>query len=144
MSGNAVPSLLQHLCRLAAAAPSEEQLLADFLVPAARAGEGGPATDPLPSRGAVRLGTARYRYGVLTDGRSLYSLSDEGGLNAEGVGLSPDGMTLAVKDHRFLTFPDAATGKEPRKVKYLPEAGGRRSNDSRPESLPRRTRIRPA
>jgi RNA polymerase sigma factor (sigma-70 family) len=129
--------------------------------PAAGAGRGDAADDPLPARGAVRLGTARYRYGTriesmsvsadgrlaaassghgwfsglssparvfdLTDGRLLYSLPLERGSNAEAVGLSPDGKTLAVKDDTFLTFRDAATGKELRKVKYLTATGGGRA-----------------
>jgi RNA polymerase sigma factor (sigma-70 family) len=113
------------------------------------------SSDPLPARGTARLGTARYRYGTqiesmsvsadgrlavassghawfsgldsparvfdLTDGRLLYSLPP----TAEAVGLSPDGKTLAIKDAAFLTFRDAATGKELRKLNY--NAGGGRS-----------------
>ncbi len=120
-----------------------------------------PAADPLPAQGAVRLGTARYRYGTkiesmavsadgrlaaassghgwfsglfsparvfdLTDGRCLYSLPTERGSNAEAVGLSPDGKTLAIKDDQFLTFRDAATGQELRKLKYLTDTGGGRA-----------------
>jgi RNA polymerase sigma factor (sigma-70 family) len=63
----------------------------------------------------------------LTDGRCLYSLPNEPGSYTEAVGLSPDGKTLAVKDDKFLSFRDAATGKELRKLKYLPASGGRRS-----------------
>ncbi len=63
----------------------------------------------------------------LTDGRCLYSLPNRPGSYTEAVGLSPDGKTLATKDDRFLSFRDAATGKEIRRVKYLPEAGGGRS-----------------
>lgn len=104
-----------------------------------------------------RLGTARYRHGSrieslavsadgklaavasgwrsfsparvfdLTDGRCLYSLPNESGSPVEAVGLSPDGKTLAVKDGKFLHFHDAATGKEIRKIKYIPDSGGRRS-----------------
>jgi RNA polymerase sigma factor (sigma-70 family) len=129
----------------------------------ARAGKdrGDPAAGPLPARGAVRLGTARYRYGTriesmavsadgrlavassghgwfsgllsparvidLTDGRCLYSIPARLGPNAEAVGLSPDGKTLAIKDDRFLTFRDAATGKELRKFEYLTASGGGRA-----------------
>ena len=63
----------------------------------------------------------------LTDGRCLYSLPNErGSYNEypEAVSLSPDGKTLATRDDKFLSFWDAATGKELRKVKYLPDAGG--------------------
>jgi RNA polymerase sigma factor (sigma-70 family) len=125
--------------------------------PAAGAGGGDPAADPLPAPGAVRLGTARYRHGSrieslavsadgrlaavasgwdsfsparvfdLTDGRCLYSLPAERGSNVEAVGLSPDGKTLATKDDRFLSFRDAATGKELRRLKYLPDSGGSRA-----------------
>jgi RNA polymerase sigma factor (sigma-70 family) len=63
----------------------------------------------------------------LTDGRCLYSLPNESGSYTEAVGLSPDGKTLAVKDDTFLTFRDAATGKEIRKIKYESDAGGGRS-----------------
>jgi len=63
----------------------------------------------------------------LTDGRCLYSLPNEFGAYTEAVSLSPDGKTLAVKDDKFLYFHDAATGKELRKVKYLPDSGGGRS-----------------
>jgi RNA polymerase sigma factor (sigma-70 family) len=105
----------------------------------------------------MTLGTARYRHGTritsfavsadgrlavvasgygsfvparvfdLTDGRCLYSLPPESGPYVEAVGLSPDGKTLAVKDGKFLSFRDAATGKEIRKVKYMPQSGGGRS-----------------
>jgi WD40 repeat protein len=63
----------------------------------------------------------------LTAGRCLYSLPSESGPYTEAVGLSPDGKTLATKDSRFLYFRDAATGKELRKLKYLPNSGGGRS-----------------
>jgi RNA polymerase sigma factor (sigma-70 family) len=63
----------------------------------------------------------------LTDGRCLYSLPNERGMYTEAVGLSPDGKILATKDDRFLYLRDAATGKEIRKVKYLPDSGGGRS-----------------
>jgi RNA polymerase sigma factor (sigma-70 family) len=66
----------------------------------------------------------------LTDGRCLYSLPNERGAYAEhpeAVDLSPDGKTLATRDDKFLYFWDAATGKELRKVKYLPASGGGRS-----------------
>ncbi|HZY88468.1 MAG TPA: sigma-70 family RNA polymerase sigma factor [Gemmataceae bacterium] len=125
--------------------------------PAAGAGRGDPADDPLPTGAAVRLGTARYRHGTriesfavsadgrlaaaasgwrslsparvfdLTDGRCLYSLPYEVGSSIEAVGLSPDGKTLATKDDTFLYFRDAATGKELRKIKYLPASGGSRA-----------------
>jgi WD40 repeat protein len=105
----------------------------------------------------VRLGTARYRHGTqiesmavsadgrlvavvggwrsfsparvfdLTDGRCRYSLPHERGWNIEAVGVSPDGKTLATKDSKFLYFHDAATGKELRKLKYLPDSGGSRA-----------------
>ncbi len=63
----------------------------------------------------------------LTDGRCLYSLPNERGEYTEAVGLSPDGKILATKDGQFLTFRDAATGQELRKLKYLSDAGGGRS-----------------
>jgi WD40 repeat protein len=63
----------------------------------------------------------------LNDGRCLYSLPNERGSYTEAVGLSPDGKTLAIKDDKFLSFRDAGTGKEIRKVKYLPDSGGGRS-----------------
>src|SRR5262249_52797083 len=63
----------------------------------------------------------------LTDGRCLYSLPNEPGSYTEAVGLSPDGKILATKDDKFVYFRDAATGKEIRRVKYLPESGGGRS-----------------
>jgi RNA polymerase sigma factor (sigma-70 family) len=127
------------------------------VVPAAGAVPDDPAADPLPPQGAVRLGTARYRHGSrieslavsadgrlaavasgwrsfvparvfdLTDGRCLYSLLQEKGKGTEAVGLSADGKTLAVKDGKFLSFRNAATGKELRKLKYLPDSGGSRS-----------------
>src|SRR5207249_2667086 len=59
--------------------------------------------------------------------RCLYSLPNEPEAYTEAVSLSPDGKTLAVKDNKFLCFRDAATGKELRKLKYLPDAGGGRS-----------------
>ena len=63
----------------------------------------------------------------LTDGRCLYSLPHEPGRGTEAVGLSPDGKTLVTKDDQFLYFRDAATGKELRKLKYLPASGGGRA-----------------
>jgi RNA polymerase sigma factor (sigma-70 family) len=132
--------------------------------PAAVADRGDAAAEPLPARGAVRLGTARYRHGTrivsfavsadgrlaatasgwgvyhdppeafsparvfdLTDGRCLYSIPNEPGAYTEAVGLSPDGKTLATKDDKYIYFRDAATGKEIRRLKYLPENGGGRS-----------------
>jgi RNA polymerase sigma factor (sigma-70 family) len=116
-----------------------------------------PEADPLPARGAVRIGTARYRHGSriqsfavsadgrlaivasgsgsfwparvfdLTDGRCLHSLPKGHGPHIEAVGLSPDGKTLAVKDNKFLYFRDARTGKELRKLEYLSASGGGRS-----------------
>jgi RNA polymerase sigma factor (sigma-70 family) len=130
---------------------------AQAAIPAVDAVPDDAWADPLPPRGAIRLGTARYRYGSrieslavsadgrlaavaggwlslsparvfdLTDGRSLYSLPQEPGRATEAVGLSPDGKTLATRDDRFLYFWDAATGKELRKLKYLPDAGGSRA-----------------
>jgi RNA polymerase sigma factor (sigma-70 family) len=124
--------------------------------PAAGADRDDPADDTLPAQ-AVRLGTPRYRHGTriesfavsadgrlaavasgwrsfsparvfdLTDGRCLYSLPHEYERNTEAVGLSPDGKILAAKDHVFLYFRDAATGKEIRKIKYLSDSGGGRS-----------------
>jgi RNA polymerase sigma factor (sigma-70 family) len=145
-----------------APAAGEPTLAAE--APAAAAVREDPAADPLPARGAVRLGTARYRHGTrieslavsadgrlaatasgwgvyhnppeafsparvfdLTDGRCLYALTNERGSYTEAVGLSPDGKTLATKDDKYLSFRDAATGKEIRKVKYLPDSGGGRS-----------------
>jgi RNA polymerase sigma factor (sigma-70 family) len=55
----------------------------------------------------------------LTDGRCLYFLPNERGEYTEAVGLSPDGKILATKDGRFVTFWDAAAGKEIRKLKYV-------------------------
>jgi RNA polymerase sigma factor (sigma-70 family) len=60
----------------------------------------------------------------LTDGRALYSLTDEAARDIEAVGMSPDGKILATRDEVFLHFRDAATGKELRKLNYLPESGG--------------------
>jgi WD40 repeat protein len=107
----------------------------------------------------VRLGTARYRHGSrieslavfadgrlaaaasgwrplaparvfdLTDGRCLYSLPGENGSGIEAVGLSPDGKILATKDDRGVCLRDAATGKEIRKIGYLPKSGGRSVTD---------------
>jgi RNA polymerase sigma factor (sigma-70 family) len=62
----------------------------------------------------------------LTDGRCLYSLPNERGPYTEAVGLSPDGKTLATKDDKDLCLRDAATGKELRKIRYLPASGGGR------------------
>jgi RNA polymerase sigma factor (sigma-70 family) len=137
--------------------PANQPPAASDPPPAAPAEQGELAADPPPARAAVRLGTARYRYGSriesfavsadgklaaaaaagwgsfsparvfdLTDGRCLYSLPKGLGSNIEAVGLSPDGKTLAVKDDTFLSFRDAATGKEIRKVKYLSDSGGGR------------------
>jgi WD40 repeat protein len=63
----------------------------------------------------------------LTDGRCIYYFPNERGSYAEAVGLSPDGTILAVKDDKFITIRDTATGEVLRKVKYLPESGGGRS-----------------
>jgi WD40 repeat protein len=128
-----------------------------LLPPEGGEGRASGATDPLPAQGMVRLGTARYRHGSrigsfavsaddrfatvasewlaftparvfdLTDGRCLYSLPHEPGSNIEAVGLSPDGKILAARDNKFLYFRDGATGKELRKIKYLPDSGGSRS-----------------
>jgi RNA polymerase sigma factor (sigma-70 family) len=114
--------------------------------------------DPLPARASVRLGTDRYRHGTtidglavsadsglavtrspwgtlgpvrvfdLTDGRCLYTLPRQPETDTEAVGLSPDGKTLATKDDRYLCFREAATGKEIRKVSFVPAAGGSRAN----------------
>jgi WD40 repeat protein len=54
----------------------------------------------------------------LTDGRCLYSFPNEGEEYTEAVALSAHGHTLATKDGRCLTFWDARTGKELRKLKY--------------------------
>jgi RNA polymerase sigma factor (sigma-70 family) len=138
-------------------APHSDQAPAASTPTLAGAEQGDPMDDPLPAQGAVRLGTARYRHGSriesiavsadgrlaavasgwrsfspaqvfdLTDGRCLYSLPHEYQRGIEAVSLSPDGKTLATKDHTFLYFRDAATGKELHKVKYLPDSGGSRS-----------------
>jgi beta-lactamase regulating signal transducer with metallopeptidase domain len=63
----------------------------------------------------------------LTDGRCLRPLPNERGSSAEAVGLSPDGKTLAIKGGEFLYFRDAATGRELRKLKYVPDSGGGRA-----------------
>jgi RNA polymerase sigma factor (sigma-70 family) len=139
------------------AAPAADARRNDPAAPAAGAVRGKPADDPLPDRGAVRLGTARYRHGNridslavsadgrlaaaaggweslsparvfdLTDGRCLYSLPYRRGQSLEGVGLSPDGKVLATKDGEGVCLRDAATGKEIRKINYLPDGGGGRS-----------------
>jgi WD40 repeat protein len=138
-------------------APEASEPTPQVATPAVGAEQDEVAADPLPPRGVVRLGTARYRHGSriesfavsadgrlatttgewcmlgparvfdLSDGRCLYSLSPERGSPFEAVGLSPDGKTLAAKDGKFLSFRDAATGKEIRKIKYLPDSGGGRS-----------------
>jgi RNA polymerase sigma factor (sigma-70 family) len=64
----------------------------------------------------------------LTDGRCLYSFPEERWSYTEAVALSPDGKTLATKDDTFLDLRDAATGKEIRRLKYVPAAGGAASN----------------
>jgi RNA polymerase sigma factor (sigma-70 family) len=61
----------------------------------------------------------------LTDGRCLYSLPPERVTEIEAVGLSPDGKTLAIKDGGYLYFHAAATGKELRKINYMPGGGSR-------------------
>jgi len=174
MLENAVPSLLQHVRHLAAAVclascwtPHADQAQAaseappQVATPAGGAVQDDPKADSLPAGGAVRLGTARYRYGSriasmavsadgrlaaasgglgwfsglfsparvfdLTDGRCLYSTPKERGSDAEAVGLSPDGKTLAIKDDKFLYFRDAATGKELCSLMYLSDSGGGRS-----------------
>ncbi len=116
-----------------------------------------PAPHPFPAQGTVRLGTARYRHGSriesfavsadgkraavasgwgsfaparvfdLTDGRCLCSLPHERGRYIEAVGLSPDGKVLVTKHDKDLCFRDAATGKELRRIPYVPESGGGRS-----------------
>jgi WD40 repeat protein len=66
----------------------------------------------------------------MTDGRCLYAFPNERGSYTEypeAASLSPDGTTVATRDDKFLHLWDAATGKELRKVKYLPDASGRRS-----------------
>jgi RNA polymerase sigma factor (sigma-70 family) len=126
--------------------------------PAADAPRADPA-DPLPARGTVRLGTARYRHGSrivslavsadgrlaavaggwgslaparvfdLTDGRCLYALPEERGTSVEAVGLSPDGTILATKDDHGVCLRDATSGKEIRRIRNLPKAGGRSVTD---------------
>jgi RNA polymerase sigma factor (sigma-70 family) len=141
-------------------APAADEPPPPAAAPAADAPRSDPAADPLPARGDVRLGTARYHHGSrieslavsadgrlaaaasgscfyspaygktvpcaqvfdLTDGRRLYSFPPERGREIEAVGLSPDGKTLAAKDDTFLYFLDAATGKELRKLKCLPDS----------------------
>jgi RNA polymerase sigma factor (sigma-70 family) len=135
-------------------APRTEQA---STAPPAGAVRGERPLDPLPAQGVVRLGTARYRHGTriesmgvsadgklaavasgwgsfsparvfdLTDGRCLYSLPHQPVHQVEAVGLSPDGKTLAVKDDTFISFRDATTGRELRKVPYMSESGGGRS-----------------
>jgi RNA polymerase sigma factor (sigma-70 family) len=138
-------------------APAASESPPAAAAPAAGAGPGDAAADPLPAQCAVRLGTARYRHGSriesmavsvdgrlaavagefgsfsparafdLTDGRCLYSLPNGPGSSTEAVGLSPDGKVLATKHDEDLCFRDAATGKEFRKIRYVPESGGGRS-----------------
>lgn len=64
----------------------------------------------------------------LTDGRCLYSIPNERHEYTEAVALSPDGKIMATKGDKFLTFWDAATGKELRKLEYA-TAGGRSITD---------------
>jgi RNA polymerase sigma factor (sigma-70 family) len=152
-----VAALGAAVCLAYCRAPHEDQAPAatapTATAPEAAAGQGDPADEPLPARGTVRLGTARYRHGApisclavsadgklaatasgwhavsparvfdLTDGRCLYSLPSEGGANLEAVGLSPDGTVLAAKDDGGIRLLDATTGKEIRKIGYLPSPG---------------------
>jgi RNA polymerase sigma factor (sigma-70 family) len=150
----AVAALGAAVCFGYCRAPQAEQApAASASTPSAVRGD--PAADALPARGAVRLGTDRYRHGTriesfavsadgrlattcsswgtlgpvrlfdLTDGRCLYTLPREPGSDTEAVGLSPDGKTLATKDDTGLHLRDAATGKEFRKISFSPESGGR-------------------
>jgi RNA polymerase sigma factor (sigma-70 family) len=125
-------------------------------VPEAGTGR-GDRSDPLPAQGVVRLGTPQYRHGSriesfavsadgrlaavasgwdsfsparvfdLTDGRCLYSQPSGRVASIEAVGLSPDGKILAIKDDKDIHLRDATTGKEIRKIRYLPKDGGGRS-----------------
>ncbi len=63
----------------------------------------------------------------LKDGRCLYTLPIGGDGAVEAVAVSPDGKILATKDSKFLTFHDAATGKELRKLNFTSNKGGSRS-----------------
>jgi RNA polymerase sigma factor (sigma-70 family) len=124
--------------------------------PAADAGRGKPADDPLPAQGPVRLGTARYRHGSritslavsadgtraattsgwaapesarmfdLTDGQCLYTLPRSPGTETEAVALSPDGKTLATRQDKTVYLWDAATGKERGRIE-LPGAPSART-----------------
>jgi RNA polymerase sigma factor (sigma-70 family) len=121
------------------------------------AGRGDPTADPLPARGAVRIGTARYRPGSriesmavsddgklavvagewhshtparvfdLTDGLCLHTIPVENKREVEAVGVSPDGKMLAVKDDGQIIFRDAVTGKVLRKMPISGDGGGSRS-----------------
>jgi RNA polymerase sigma factor (sigma-70 family) len=148
----AVAALGVAVCFACWARQTEQAPAADVPIRAA------PAVDLLPPKGAaVRLGTARYRYGSrigsmavsadgklaavsgdfwsfaparvfdLTDGRCLYSLPPPRARDIEAVGLSPDGKILAIQDGKDLSFLDAATGKELRKVRFWPDSGASRS-----------------
>jgi WD40 repeat protein len=60
--------------------------------PAAGAERGGPAADPLPAQGAVRLGTARYRHGTRIESLTV---SADGKLAVTSSGNSPYNPALA-------------------------------------------------
>ena len=61
----------------------------------------------------------------LTDGRCLYSLPNERGASTPRPWACPrTGRSWPPRTSRFLYFRDAATGKELRKIKYLPDSGG--------------------
>src|SRR6516225_36830 len=102
MLGNAVPSLLQHVRRLAATASSDEQLLADFLVLADRAG----AIHRRASLAGFLHGVA-YRLAVRARQRRLQSLPaavcDKAVGPAEGLAWKE---MLGILDHELGQLSD--------------------------------------
>src|SRR5947209_8690712 len=101
MLASAISSLLRHVRALAAlgaavclaysrAAPADQARAASeaparVATPAGGAAQDDPKDDPLPPRGAVRLGTARYRYGTRIESLAV---SADGRLAAASAGQS--------------------------------------------------------